>query len=66
MGDRREQIYYPTKIPDLIGIRDRKFFDHTAKREARRKITDAVVDGASQRWKALGTITAGWVPDNLG
>jgi len=23
-------IYYPTKIPDLIGIRDRKFFDHTA------------------------------------
>src|SRR5689334_12475711 len=23
-------IYYPTKIPDLIGIKDRKFFDHTA------------------------------------
>ena len=23
-------IFYPTKIPDLIGIKDRKFFDHTA------------------------------------
>jgi hypothetical protein len=23
-------IFYPTKIPDLIGIRDRKYFDHTA------------------------------------
>lgn len=23
-------IYYPTKIPDLIGIKDRKYFDHTA------------------------------------
>ncbi len=23
-------IYYPTKIPDLIGIKERKFFDHTA------------------------------------
>ena len=23
-------IFYPTKIPDLIGIKDRKYFDHTA------------------------------------
>ncbi len=23
-------IFYPTKIPDLIGIQDRKYFDHTA------------------------------------
>ena len=23
-------IYYPTKMPDLIGIQDRKYFDHTA------------------------------------
>jgi hypothetical protein len=23
-------IFYPTKIPDLIGIKDRKFLDHTA------------------------------------
>src|SRR5262249_3340336 len=22
--------FYPTKMPDLIGIRDRKYFDHTA------------------------------------
>jgi hypothetical protein len=23
-------LYYPTKMPDLIGIKDRKYFDHTA------------------------------------
>ncbi len=23
-------LYYPTKIPDLIGIKNRKYFDHTA------------------------------------
>jgi hypothetical protein len=23
-------LYYPTKFPDLIGIKDRKYFDHTA------------------------------------
>ena len=23
-------IYYPTKIPDLIGVKDRKYLDHTA------------------------------------
>jgi hypothetical protein len=23
-------IFYPTKVPDLIGIKDRKYFDHTA------------------------------------
>ena len=23
-------VYYPTKIPDLIGIKDRKYIDHTA------------------------------------
>lgn len=23
-------IYYPTKVPDLIGIKERKYFDHTA------------------------------------
>jgi len=23
-------LYYPTKIPDLIGIKDRKYIDHTA------------------------------------
>ncbi len=23
-------LYYPTKMPDLIGVKDRKYFDHTA------------------------------------
>ena len=27
--------YYPTKIPDLIGIRDRKYIDHTATHQHR-------------------------------
>jgi hypothetical protein len=27
--------YYPTKVPDLIGIKDRKFIDHTATHQLR-------------------------------
>ena len=27
--------YYPTKIPDLIGIKDRKYIDHTATHQHR-------------------------------
>ena len=51
-------VYYPTKIPDLIGIKDRKYIDHTATHHASRAGRSDALCGARHLQRLLRLRTA--------